>query len=579
MSTSHIFLKIILKKEKFYFLKYSNRIKDSINEIENQIDIIIKNESSKSLNIQLKIINKTLFMIKENINENNDIIFKSLNDKNNNITMIKNALNNKNLTKIFSDNKLNLLNKNNEKNILSNKVKSDYIIKKIFSYLNEKNKLKIIKYNKNLQNKININLINYKLFKGIYIEYESETKVKEYYGDTGNIRFEGEYLNGKRNGKGKEYHNNENLMFEGEYFNGERNGKGKEYYEDGNLKFEGEYLNGKRNGKGKEYDGILYILIFDGEYKNGLRWTGKILNARHDFSELKNGTGYIKYINSDGYLQYEAQYSNGKRNGKGKKYDHNGKLIFEGEYKNDKKWNGKGYDASKNIVYELIKGNGKVIKYNNFGRLFFEGEYLNGEKNGKGIKYGIEYKFEGEYLNGKRNGKGKEYYNNGQLKFEGGYLDDKRNGKGKEFDYNGQLKFEGIYLYNFKLSGKEYIKGKLEYEGDYLYGNKFNGKGYDEDGNKIYELNNGNGKVKEYDDDGKLKFEGKYLNGKKSRGKEYNDKGIIYYYGEYLNGQKWNGIGKTLDYSYDCYDENHSLYLNEYEYINGNKLNFYFKIN
>ena len=39
------------------------------------------------------------------------------------------------------------------------------------------------------------------------------------------------------------------LEFEGEYLNGERNGKGKEYY-NGKLEFEGKYLNGKRNGKG-----------------------------------------------------------------------------------------------------------------------------------------------------------------------------------------------------------------------------------------------------------------------------------------------------------------------------------------
>jgi len=41
-------------------------------------------------------------------------------------------------------------------------------------------------------------------------------------------------------------------MFEGEYLNGKRHGKGKEYC-DNKLKFEGEYLNGKRHGKGKEY--------------------------------------------------------------------------------------------------------------------------------------------------------------------------------------------------------------------------------------------------------------------------------------------------------------------------------------
>ena len=38
-----------------------------------------------------------------------------------------------------------------------------------------------------------------------------------------------EYWNGK-------------LQFEGEYLNGKRNGKGKEYWNDGKLKFEGEYL-------------------------------------------------------------------------------------------------------------------------------------------------------------------------------------------------------------------------------------------------------------------------------------------------------------------------------------------------
>jgi len=41
-------------------------------------------------------------------------------------------------------------------------------------------------------------------------------------------------------------------MFEGEYLEGKENGKGKEYYSNGVLKFEGEYINGERKGKGKE---------------------------------------------------------------------------------------------------------------------------------------------------------------------------------------------------------------------------------------------------------------------------------------------------------------------------------------
>ena len=30
--------------------------------------------------------------------------------------------------------------------------------------------------------------------------------------------------------------------------------------------------------------------------------------------------------------------------------------MFEGEYLNDKKWVGKGYDLKNNIIYELKKG-------------------------------------------------------------------------------------------------------------------------------------------------------------------------------------------------------------------------------
>ena len=109
--------------------------------------------------------------------------------------------------------------------------------------------------------------------------------------------------------------------------------------------------------------------------------------------------------------------------------------------------------------------------------------------------------FEGEYFNGKINGKGKEYIKEGKLMFEGGYLNGKRNGKGNEY----------------------YFNGKLTFGGEYLFDNKYNGKGYDANGNIIYELKNGSGKVKEYGCSGILKFEGEYLNGKRNgKGKEYD---------------------------------------------------------
>jgi antitoxin component YwqK of YwqJK toxin-antitoxin module len=61
---------------------------------------------------------------------------------------------------------------------------------------------------------------------------------KQFNGCSDDLEFEDEYLNEKRNGKGKEYHNNGELRFEGEYLNGKRSEKGKEYDYKGVLLWE-----------------------------------------------------------------------------------------------------------------------------------------------------------------------------------------------------------------------------------------------------------------------------------------------------------------------------------------------------
>ena len=175
-------------------------------------------------------------------------------------------------------------------------IKSTYFKKIIFSLLDEKTKLKMLRYNKNLQKLCDLEIINYfiftrkyiikeangfskaysynpfyedkyediLIFEGQYLNGLKNGKCKEYDLESGRIQFEGEYLNGKRNGKGKEYYTDDKLKFEGEYLNGKRNGKGKEYTYDSSLSFEGEYLNGERNGKGKEF--YKDEIIFEGEY-------------------------------------------------------------------------------------------------------------------------------------------------------------------------------------------------------------------------------------------------------------------------------------------------------------------------
>jgi len=161
---------------------------------------------------------------------------------------------------------------------LRKSLKSSYILKDIFSLLSEKKKLLIISYNKKYQAKLDIDIENFKkvcvkyiirekngnakeydkkdqlIFEGEYLNLKRNGKGKEY--KKGKLIFEGEYSKGEKNGKGKEYNKLEDLIFEGEYLQGERNGKGKEYYPNGTIKFEGEYLNGKKNGYGKIYGNI-----------------------------------------------------------------------------------------------------------------------------------------------------------------------------------------------------------------------------------------------------------------------------------------------------------------------------------
>ena len=159
---------------------------------------------------------------------------------------------------------------------------SKYIQRELFLYLNEKQILDMIIYNKQLQ----------MIF---------QKDIKDYQ------RISGKYKIGEKNGIGRIYmFNTDELIFEGEFLNGKKNGKGKEYYYRGELKFDGEYLYHKM-------------------------WHGKGFNIKGDIEfEIKDGNGYIKEYNIAGQLNFEGEYKNGERNGKGKEYKY-GRLRYEGE--------------------------------------------------------------------------------------------------------------------------------------------------------------------------------------------------------------------------------------------------------
>ena len=276
-----------------------------------------------------------------------------------------------------------------------------------------------------------------------------------------------------------------------------KEGKGnvKEYDDSDKLEYEGEYLNGEKNGKGKLYQiGYKYV----GEFLNGEKIEGeeKDIDGEYLFKgKYHNGKmweGKIIKIENSPFLQFEGKLLNGKINGKGKeliKLVRNNEIIFSGKYLNGKRWNGKGYNEGKQI-YEIKNGYGDIKEY-----------FLRGNK----------IKLECKYKRGRINGEGTEYYKNGKIKFKG----------------------------EFKSVRKDLFLSELN--PNHFIAKKWNGIGYDPEEKEIYKLENGKGSVVIYDDDGKLMYEGEYLNGEKNgQGKEYDNSGKLVFEGQYLEGKKLN---------------------------------------
>ena len=89
--------------------------------------------------------------------------------------------------------------------------------------------------------------------------------------------FEGEYLNDIRYAKGKEFYDKWTVRIWRVYLEGEKNGNGKEYHKNGKLKFEGSYIKGNKwNGIGNDYEDKKSYENKEGEevlkeyYENGI---------------------------------------------------------------------------------------------------------------------------------------------------------------------------------------------------------------------------------------------------------------------------------------------------------------------
>jgi len=378
--------------------------------------------------------------------------------------------------------------------------------------------------------------------------------------------YNGEMLNGKRNGYGVCKYENGNVYL-GEWKDNKYQGKGKLIYSEGDSRdyLEGEFSDHKANGA--------CIMKF----KNGDCYSGNMTDGKL--------TGLFTYTQNDGYV-YEGEMLSGEKHGKGKliypvdnEFDfYDGEWLNNNEhgqgvlkYKDGKSWEGSWKHGKKENGFGFIKyKNGRIFcgsmkdgKINGKGKLsypesesweYYEGEWVDGFFSGNGIlKYrdgssydggwyknnfhgkgklvytadsNIEYYY-GDFYNGVKKGVGVMKFKNGGI-YEGEWNDNQFEGKGL-YKYNQEShidSFEGEYE-NDKKNGRGIMRFKNGeyYEGEWKDG-KYNGIGY-----------------YHYNDESHIdSFEGEYQNDKK------NGRGIMYFKnGECYNGEwsddRYNGYG------------------------------------
>lgn len=236
--------------------------------------------------------------------------------------------------------------------------------------------------------------------------------------------YEGNFKNGFAHGKGKEVFDN-GIVYEGDYVNGKVEGKGASADKDGNSftgsfkngyktygtsiwkngnrytgnwsnnemhgqgtfiwadksKYVGNFIKGMKDGKGKVFfpNGTV---LFEGTWKNDYKSIGTQYDKDGTYSgtfknNLPHGQGTFIWANKSKYV---GNFVDGKRSGKGKGYTPDGKLQFDGTWKNNFATYGTQYFPDGKYVgpFKNSKPHGYGKFYDNNGTLKYSGEVVNG---------------------------------------------------------------------------------------------------------------------------------------------------------------------------------------------------------
>ena len=255
--------------------------------------------------------------------------------------------------------------------------------------------------------------------------------------------FLGQFKNNKKNGKGTLYYSNHEIKYEGNFVDDKFEGRGKMFFENGEY-YIGEFKDNKMHGKGKlyyknkkiKYKGIFTNGKYEKNYKSIILYfliaimilIISIVAFYIYSNENKNENNQKIILNDSNY--YIGEIKNGKPNGKGKVYNKNNVLIYEGDFINgikegignmnlgddkyyygyfkNEKFNGKGilYKKLNETVYVDQPIEKEIFCIENEKRMKKKFNNITIINGGKFKKYDIMKIYEGEFINGEFNGIG-----------------------------------------------------------------------------------------------------------------------------------------------------------------------------
>jgi uncharacterized protein len=392
--------------------------------------------------------------------------------------------------------------------------RTNFMLDSTWKFYNDSTKLVLeINYREGKKNGIRKTYLKDEIIAENFVDDIKQGWTKKFYA-TGVIKYKVFFIDGREEGTAWEYSrdtmvvglteykkgyiiSSENIN---RYRSGVKNGDWKYFYPDDNIKEEGTYYYGKKDGYFKQYDkkgNLISIKKYDNDveiydapeltsyeiktdyYKNGrVKIVGSYKDGipegiRRDYDPQGNikqayifktgiivGQGIVdaegkkqgawKEFYEDGELYGEGIYKDNKRQEEWKFYYKGGQVEQIGKYnaagKPDGLW--KWYFENGNIKREEILAdgisNGEMKELSDSGKIIVKGNFINGEEDGQWFYEINDDKETGSYLNGKKDGEWKGY-TNGILYFQGSYLEGLPDGMHIYYWDNGRIKEKGRY--------------------------------------------------------------------------------------------------------------------------------------